>query len=93
MWLDLKPISHTLPVLPAPVVVTRRQFETDAVKRCARCNAHHPVANFTLDAGKPDGLASYCKPCKREVQQQSRNRMAERMEIWRKQRMKACPRD
>jgi hypothetical protein len=88
MWLDLKPISHPMPVLQAKAAAPRPKFETDAVKRCARCNAHHPVANFTIDAAKPDGLASYCKPCKREVQQASRDRMAERMEAWRKSRMK-----
>lgn len=89
MWLDLKPIVSQ--AAPVRVVGRKLKIEPVSIKRCARCNAHYPVENFGMNNAQPDGLSTYCKPCKREVQQQSRDRMAERMEIWRKQRMKACP--
>lgn len=35
------------------------------MKTCSRCNTARPLAEFYRDNQRPDGIAIWCKPCKR----------------------------
>ena len=37
-----------------------------ATKRCTRCSEIKPPDEFARDAGRPDGLFSWCRECQRE---------------------------
>ena len=44
------------------------------MKRCAKCEETKPAESFAKDKQKSDGMDSYCRPCRAEIQTAWRNR-------------------
>ena len=59
-------------------------------KRCARCSAVKPVAEFAPRKGRKDGLYSYCRPCEREYMRQYKTANAERIRELNRASAKRC---
>lgn len=49
------------------------------MKFCKKCNSTKPLAEFSKDKTKPDGLESYCKLCKSTYKKQYRERNIEKI--------------
>ncbi|GMV19013.1 MAG: hypothetical protein AMXMBFR56_72370 [Polyangiaceae bacterium] len=47
--------------------MAKKAIRKDKTKRCARCKAWKPRSEFARNAAMADGLAAYCRPCKREA--------------------------
>ncbi len=47
---------------------------SDKGKSCQRCGEYKPVADFWRQKATKDGLQSYCKPCKKSDQLESRRK-------------------
>jgi len=45
----------------------RAVVETGVMKRCCRCNVLKDTSQFHRSAPRRDGLQSYCRDCKREI--------------------------
>ena len=44
-----------------------KRLRKGETKRCAHCEEFKPLAEFPPNRATADGLAAYCRPCKREV--------------------------
>lgn len=42
------------------------------MKRCTKCEETKPLADFSRDPARSDGLSSWCKPCRAEAQAERR---------------------
>src|SRR5688572_7665828 len=58
------------------------------MKRCSRCKAEKQPVEFTKDAHRKDGLATDCKPCRRQA---ARASDARRLESYRAARSETAP--
>lgn len=47
--------------------MAKKAIRKAQTKRCARCKAWKPRSEFARNAAMADGLAAYCRPCKREA--------------------------
>jgi hypothetical protein len=47
--------------------VAKKTIRTEKTKRCSRCKTWKPRQDFARNAAMADGLAAYCRPCKREA--------------------------
>lgn len=60
-------------------------------KRCPRCREEKPVTDYGKNRRSKDGLAVYCKPCFRQLHEESRDRALARLGKTRKVSPKAPP--
>jgi Recombination endonuclease VII len=42
-------------------------------KVCTRCKVDKPLTEFNVDPGKPDGVHSWCKPCRNDHRSRTSN--------------------
>ena len=59
--------------------MSEQQLSSDKVKLCKRCGPEKgplPISKFTKKAKAKDGLDPYCKQCKKDIQQEYRDRKA-----------------
>jgi hypothetical protein len=75
------PFSQTLCCLSLRVSI-----EHAMTKRCPGCGQHKPATEFARNRAKKDGLASHCKPCKKNIQdrwyQEHREEHLSRVYAW-----------
>jgi hypothetical protein len=58
-------------------VAAKKKKRAAATKRCGHCQESLPASSFARNAGLADGLAAYCRACKREVDRSRRRGAAE----------------
>lgn len=54
------------------------------MKTCSKCNSIQSISFFSKDRTKPDGLDSWCKPCRNSYKHKNKHKFQDSKNQWKK---------